>query len=68
LEHLELERFGLFYLFTFLPFLYQALQRLIGILRTCELTDQLLTGSSWLHIFWTTFATPRHYVKVGYYK
>ena len=60
--------FLLFYLFTFLPFLYQALQRMIDILRTCELTDQFLTGSSWIHISWTTFTTPRHYVKVGYYK
>ena len=43
-------------------------QRLVDFLKTHELTDQLLTGSGWLHISWTPFATPRHYVRLGYYK
>ena len=43
-------------------------QRLVDILRTCEHTDQLLTGNGWLHISWTPFAEPRHFVRLGYYK
>lgn len=43
-------------------------QRLVDFLRTCELTDQLLTGNGWLHISWNPFGTPRHDVRVGYYK
>ena len=43
-------------------------QHLVAFLKTCEYTDQLLTASSWLHISWNPFATPRHYVRVGYYK
>ena len=43
-------------------------QRLVDFLRTCPYTDQLLTGNGWLHISWAPFATPRHYVRVGYYK
>ena len=43
-------------------------QRLVDILRSCEYTDQLLTGSGWLHISWNPFASPRHYVRIGYYK
>ena len=43
-------------------------QRLIAFLRSCEYTDQLLTGSAWLHISWTPFAEPRHYVRISYYK
>ena len=46
----------------------QQFQRLVNFLRTCEHTDQLLTGNGWLHISWAPFATPRHYVRVGYYK
>ncbi|MBQ8158782.1 MAG: hypothetical protein IJ081_07180 [Prevotella sp.] len=42
--------------------------RLVDFLKSHELTDQLLTASSWLHISWTPFAKPRHYVKIGYYK
>ena len=41
---------------------------LVEFLKICEHTDQLLTGNGWLHISWTLFATPRHYVRVGYYK
>ena len=37
-------------------------------LKAHALTDQLLTGNGWLHISWTPFATPRHYVRLGYYK
>ena len=43
-------------------------QRLVDFFKSHELTDQLLTGSGWLHISWNPFATPRHYVRVGYYK
>ncbi len=43
-------------------------QRLIDFLRHHELTDQLLTGRGWLHLSWTPSGTPRHDVRVGYYK
>lgn len=43
-------------------------QRLVDFLRQHPLTDQLLTGTGWLHISWNPFAQPRHYVRVGYYK
>ena len=43
-------------------------QRLVDFLRACPYTDQLLTGPGWLHISWTPFATPRHFVRIGYYK
>lgn len=42
--------------------------RLVDFLKTYELTDQLLTGNGWLHISWKPFATPRHYVRIDYYK
>jgi hypothetical protein len=41
--------------------------RLVEFLKKCEYTDQLLTGSGWLHISWNPFATPRNYVRIGYY-
>lgn len=43
-------------------------QRLIEFLKAHDLTDQLLTGNGWLHISWNPIATPRHDVRVGYYK
>jgi len=43
-------------------------QPLVEYLRICEFTDQLLTGSGWLHISWNPFGAPRHYVRIGYYK
>ena len=43
-------------------------QRLVSFLKAHALTDQLLTGSGWLHISWNPFGTPRHYVHLGYYK
>ena len=43
-------------------------QRLVAFLKAHALTDQLLTGSGWLHISWNPFGTPRHYVRLGYYK
>ena len=43
-------------------------QRLVDFLRHHALTDQLLTGSGWLHISWTPFALPRRYIRIGYYK
>ena len=43
-------------------------QCLVDFLKTHNLTDQLLTGNGWLHISWTPFGTPRHDVRIGYYK
>lgn len=43
-------------------------QRLVSFLKACEFTDQLLTGPGWLHISWNPFGTPRHFVRIGYYK
>ena len=43
-------------------------QRLVAFLKTHALTDQLLTGNGWLHISWAPFSTPRHYIRLGYYK
>ena len=43
-------------------------QRLVDFLRTHPLTDQLLTGSNWLHISWNPFTPPRNYIRIGYYK
>ena len=42
--------------------------RLVEFFKSWEFTDQLLTGSSWLHISWNPFGTPRHFVRIGYYK
>ena len=42
--------------------------RLVDFLRHHALTDQLLTGNGWLHISWKPFGTPRHDVRIGYYK
>ena len=42
-------------------------QRLVSFLKSCQYTDQLLTGNGWLHISWNPFATPRHHIRVGYY-
>ncbi|MBR6121152.1 MAG: peptidase M15 [Prevotella sp.] len=46
----------------------QQFQRLVSFLKHHALTDQLLTGNGWLHISWTPFTTPRHCVRIGYYK
>lgn len=46
----------------------QQFQRLVAFLRSCEYTDQLLTGSGWLHISWNPSGLPRHFVRIGYYK
>ena len=43
-------------------------QRLVDFLRLHALTDQLLTGSTWLHLSWNPFAQPRRYIRIGYYK
>ena len=43
-------------------------QRLVAFLKSHDMTDQLLTGSGWLHISWCPFSPPRHDVRVGYYK
>ena len=43
-------------------------QHLVSFLKAHTLTDQLLTGNGWLHISWTPFGIPRHYVRIGYYK
>jgi hypothetical protein len=41
---------------------------LVEFLKICEHTDQLLTGNGWLHISWNSLASPRHYIRIGYYK
>ncbi len=46
----------------------QQFQRLVNFLKAHELTDQLLTGNGWLHISWSPFTKPRHFIKIGYYK
>ena len=43
-------------------------QHLVVFLKTSEYTDQLLTGPGWLHISWSPFSPPRHFVRIGYYK
>ena len=45
-----------------------ARDELVEFFKDWEYTDQLLTGTGWLHISWNPFAQPRHYVRVGYYK
>ena len=45
-----------------------SLLRLVEFLKDCPHTDQLLTGSTWLHISWNPFAQPRHYIRIKYYK
>ena len=46
----------------------QQFLRLVSFLKACEFTDQLLTGPGWLHISWSPFRPPRHFVRIGYYK
>ena len=46
----------------------QQFQRLVDFLRACDYTDQLLTAPGWLHISWTPFSSPRHFVRLGSYK
>lgn len=41
---------------------------LVEFLSQHALTDQLLTGRGWLHLSWTPLATPRHDIRIGYYK
>ena len=43
-------------------------QRLVAFLKSCQYTDQLLTANGWLHISWNPLATPRRYIRIGYYK
>ena len=43
-------------------------QRLVDFFKSHELTDQLLTASSWLHISWNPLGIPRHDVRIAYYK
>ena len=42
--------------------------RLVDFLRRHPLTDQLLTGTNWLHVSWNPFATARHDVRIGFYR
>ena len=41
---------------------------LVAFFKNWEYTDQLLTASTWLHISWNPYSTPRHYIRLGYYK
>ena len=43
-------------------------QRLVDYFKAHALTDQLLTASTWLHLSWSPFTPPRHYIRLGYYK
>ena len=43
-------------------------QQLIDFLQHHPQTDQLLTGSGWLHISWSPLTPPRHFIRLGYYK
>ena len=43
-------------------------QSLVDFLKSWEYTDQLLTGSTWLHVSWSPFRPPRHQIRIGYYK
>ncbi len=43
-------------------------QQLVTFLKAHTLTDQLLTGSGWLHISWNPNGKPRRFVRIGYYK
>ena len=47
---------------------HQQFQRLVDFLKAHNLTDQLLTGNGWLHLSWSPFTNPRHYIRIGYYK
>ena len=40
---------------------------LVAFFKNWEYTDQLLTASTWLHISWNPYSTPRHYIHLGYY-
>ena len=42
--------------------------QLVEYLKSCQHTDQLLTGNGWLHLSWNPFAQPRRYIRIGYYK
>ena len=42
--------------------------KLVDFLKNLEYTDQILTGNGWLHISWTPFVQPRHFIRIGYYK
>lgn len=42
-------------------------RKLVDFLKASPYTDQLLTGSGWLHISWNPFAQPRHFIRIGYY-
>ena len=41
--------------------------KLVDFFKNRQYTDQLLTGSGWLHISWAPFTQPRHIVRIGYY-
>ena len=43
-------------------------QQLIDFLQHHTQTDQLLTGSGWLHISWSPLTPPRHFIRLGYYR
>ena len=43
-------------------------QQLIDFLQHHPQTDQLLTGSGWLHISWSPLTPPRHFIRLGYYR
>lgn len=40
----------------------------IEFLKNSKFTDQLLTGSHWLHVSWQPHGIPRHDVRLNYYR
>ena len=46
----------------------QQFQVMVDFFKSWEYTDQLLTGSTWLHVSWNPFGKPRHMIRIGYYK
>ena len=46
----------------------QQFQVMVDFFKSWEYTDQLLTGSTWLHVSWNPFGKPRHMIRIGYYR
>lgn len=42
--------------------------KLIELLRANRHVDQLLTGTTWLHVSWNPWGPPRHDIRIGYYR
>lgn len=42
--------------------------KLVELLRANRYVDQLLTGTSWLHVSWNPWGKARHDIRIGYYR